>query len=112
MGFLSMVKHLGLCLPQGSGERLKIKCIKAECPVCKTVGSIQLFFNKDGNLGHAGTRHFSHTDKDSKKQQFTYCKLQDLEELKTLLKSQSISLSIGKADGSIGQSQNGNIHDL
>ena len=34
-----------------------------------------------------------------------------LEELKTLLKSQSICLSIGKADGSIGQTQSEIDHD-
>ena len=90
---------------------VKYKCIKAECPICKVVGSIQLFLNKDGNLRYARTRHFSRTDKDSKKPQFTYCRL-DLDELKTLLNSQGVSLSIGKADGSLGQSQSGNIHDL
>ena len=80
-------------------------------PSCKLTGSIQLFLNRNGEVKSARTRHYSHLDKDSKKPQFTYCRL-DLEELKTLLKSQSISLSIGKADGSLGQSQSGEIHDL
>ena len=91
---------------------MKTKCLKAECPSCKLTGSIQLFINRSEEVRCARTNHYSHLDKDSKKPQFTYCKLQDLEELKTLLKSKSISLSIGKADGSIGQSQSGNIHDL
>ena len=84
---------------------------KSRMPSCKLTGSIQLFLNRNGEVKYARTRHYSHLDKDSKKPQFTYCRL-DLEELKTLLKSQSISLSIGKADGSLGQSQSGEIHDL
>ena len=62
-------------------------------------------------MSYARTRHYSHIDKDSKKPQFNHCRL-DLEELKTLLNSQGVSLSNGKADGSIGQSQSGNIPDL
>ena len=90
---------------------MKIKCVKAECPLCKVTGSIQLFFNRDGILRYARTRHFSHTDKDSKKPQFTYCKIEDLQALKTLISQQGISLTTEKGYGSIGQSQNGNIHD-
>ena len=82
----------------------KIKCIKAECPICKATGSIQLFFNKDGILRYARTRHFSQTDKDSKKPQFTYCKLTDLEALKTLLSDKGISLSTDRSTaGQVGQ---------
>jgi hypothetical protein len=82
---------------------MKIKCLKAECPICKTTGSIQLFFNRDGMLCYARTRHFSHTDKDSKKPQFTYCKIQDLNALKTLLSDKSISLNTDKVTaGQVG----------
>ena len=92
---------------------MKIKCVKSECPICKVSGSIQLFLNKQNEVRYARTRHFSHTDKESKKPQFTYCKIEDLAELKTLLKSQGISLSIDKAEnGQPGQVQTVKIHDL
>ena len=83
---------------------MKIKCFKAECPVCRASGSIQLFFNSSLELRYARTRHFSHTDKDSKKPQFTYCKIEDLEALKTLLSN---------ANWSIGQVENrsNNLHN-
>ena len=71
-------------------NRMKIKFIKAECPICKVTGSIQLFFNKDGNLRYARTRHFNHIDKDSRKPQFTYCKIEDL-------------VTLQSSNGSIGQ---------
>ena len=87
-------------------------CLKAECPARKQTGSIQLFLNKNGEVKYARTRHYSHLDKDSKKPQFTYCKIEDLEGLKTLISQQGISLTTEKGNGSIGQSQNGCIHDL
>jgi hypothetical protein len=91
---------------------MKIKCVKAGCPICKLNGPIQLFLNRNGEVKYARTRHYSHIDKVSKKLQFTYCKL-NLEELKTLLNSQGVSLSIGKADsGQIGQGRIEKIHDL
>jgi len=58
-------------------------------------------------------RHYSHNDAISHKPQFTYCKIEDLETLKTLLKTQGINLSIEKAEsGQIGQSQNRKELDL
>ena len=92
---------------------MKIKCVKAECPNCKLIGSIQLFLNMNGEVKYARTRHYSHLNKDSKKPQFTYCKLEKLEILKTLITQQGISLSVDKADsGQIGQGQTEKIHDL
>jgi hypothetical protein len=85
---------------------MKIKCVKTECPVCNVTGSIQLFLNKDGILRYARTRHFSHTDKVTHKPQFTYCKVQDLNALKTLLLNKSISLNTEEVTaGQVGQSQ-------
>ena len=72
---------------------MRIKCIKAECPVCKVTGSIQLFLNTNREVRYARTRHYSHIDKDSKKPQFTYCKINDLEALQTLLSDKGISLT-------------------
>jgi hypothetical protein len=45
--------------------------------------------------------------------QSTYCKIEYLESLKTLLKTQGINLFIEKAEsGQIGQNQNRKEHDL
>jgi hypothetical protein len=88
----------------------KIKCLKAECPICKITGTIQLFLNRHGEIKYARTRHYSHLDKESKKPQFSYCKIMDLESLKTLLKTQSISLTAEKAmGGQVGQTNNGDL---
>jgi hypothetical protein len=82
---------------------LKIKCVKAECPICNVTGSIQLFINRDGVLRYARTRHYSHLDQDSKKPQFTYCKIQDVQALQTLLSDKGISLSTDKVTaGQVG----------
>ena len=108
-----MVSSLGdrLLLGRQVKSKMKIKCVKEECPNCKQTGSIQLFMNRDGEVRYARVRHYSHLDKDSKKPQFTYCKVEDLQALKTLLSKQSIPLTTDKGNGSIGQGQSGNIHD-
>ena len=74
---------------------VKYKCIKAECPICHCTGAIQLFLNNSGIVRYARTKHYSHTDKVSKKPQFTYCKIEDLDALKTLLSDRLIH-STGK----------------
>jgi hypothetical protein len=90
----------------------KIKCLKLECK-CKKLGLAQIFFNREGSIRYAMIRHYSHYDEVSHKPQFTYCKIDDLESLKTLLKTQGISLTSEKAtSGQIGQSQNKEAHDL
>ena len=92
---------------------MKIKCLKLDCPQCKKMGLAQIFLNRDGNIRYARIRHYSHIDKQSHKPQFTYCKIEDIESLKTLLKSQGISLSIEKAEsGQLGQSQSEKEYDL
>ena len=56
---------------------------------------------------------FSLSDRVSHKPQCTYCKIEDLESLKTLLKTQGISLNTEKViSGQIGQSENKQMHDL
>jgi hypothetical protein len=81
--------------------------------MCKATGSIQLFLNRNGKLAYARTRHYSGLNKDSKKPMFTYCKIEDLDALKTLLKSQVISMSNSKAEsGQVGQGQTAYNHDL
>jgi hypothetical protein len=67
---------------------VKIRCFKIEkCPICSKDRSLQVFFNKQNKIKYARTRHYSHSDRDSKKPQFTYCKLEDLNQLETLLHS-------------------------
>jgi hypothetical protein len=90
----------------------KIKCLKAECPICKIKGSIQLFLNKHGEIKYARTRHYSHLDKESKKPQFKYCRIENVESLKTLICQQGISLSVDKAEsGQLGQESNPKVLD-
>jgi intergrase/recombinase len=92
---------------------MKIKRVKMKCPVCGSTGSCQLFLNRTGRIRYAKVRHYSHIDKVSKKPQFIYCKLEDLQALKTLLLNKGISLSTDKVDsGQIGQNQTGKIRDL
>ena len=71
---------------------VKYKFIKAECPVCKVTGSIQLYMNRNGEVRYARTRHYSHLDKGSKKPQFTYCKIENLDTLEELRWGSSFSL--------------------
>jgi intergrase/recombinase len=88
-------------------NQMKIKCVKLQCPVCNKSGSCQLFINRIGQIRYARTRHYSHIDKNSRKPQFTYCKIEDLQALKTLLSQQGISLNTDKANsGQTGQANN------
>ena len=90
----------------------RIKCLKLKCE-CGKEGLAQVFLRKDGSISYARVRHFSHTDKVSHKPQFTYCKITDLDALKTLLLKQDISLSIDRAEmGQMGQGQTDKNHDL
>jgi hypothetical protein len=38
-------------------EKMKIKCFRFECEVCKEVSSIQVFSRKDETVGYARARH-------------------------------------------------------
>ena len=90
----------------------RIKCLKLRCK-CGKVGLAQVFLRKDGSISYARVRYYSHRDKDSRKPQFIYCKIEDQEALKALLKSQGISLSTDKAEaGQLCQSQIDKNHDL
>jgi hypothetical protein len=88
----------------GRQHRMKYKCFKSECPVCHNTGSIQLFINNKQEVRYARIRHYSNINKDSKKPQFTYCKINNKEELKTLLSKQGITLTT-TASGQVGQTQ-------
>jgi hypothetical protein len=94
-------------------SKMKFKCVKLVCSQCQKEGIAQLFLNNTGSIRYARVRHFSHNDAVSHKPQFTYCKIDNLDILKDLLKSHNISLDTEKAtSGQIGQSQNTKAHDL
>ena len=82
---------------------MKYKCFKSECPVCHTTGSIQLFLNSKSEVRYARTRHYSTIAEDSIKPNFTYCRIENLEGLKTLLSNKSITLSTSTTPGQVGQ---------
>ena len=86
---------------------MRIKCVKLPCLTCGKQGSCQLFLNKQNQIKYARTRHYSHIDKTSKKPQFTYHKIDDLEALKTLLSNHNIQLNSNKPhSGQSGQQIN------
>ncbi len=89
---------------------MKFKWLKSECEVCGKVSLIQLFIRSNGELSYGRARHY--TGQLNGKPQFEYHP-QSMESLKTLLKTQGISLTTEKAtSGQIGQSQNKEAHDL
>jgi hypothetical protein len=96
MVIISMDSSKGTAYSLGSEvkNRMKIKCMKLECSVCQKAGLAQIFSNNKGEVKYTRIRHYSHNDKVSHKPQFTYCKIEDLETLKALIKSKGISLSI------------------
>jgi hypothetical protein len=90
----------------------RIKCVKMQCPICGSSGSCQMFLNREGRIRYARVRHYSHINRDSRKPQFTYHKIIDLEALKTLLSNKNISLTTNKIPtGQIGQNSTLRIHD-
>jgi hypothetical protein len=76
-----------------------------ECPKCNKTGSAQIFLRKDSTVRYARVRHYDRLDSATKKPQFTYCKIEDLEALKTLLLNQGVSLSADNTAGQVGHSQ-------
>jgi hypothetical protein len=91
---------------------MKIKCVKLQWPVCGKTGSCQLFLNRNNKITYAKVRHYSHIDKQTKKLQFEYHKIMDLEALKTLLLNKGFSLSTSNVlSGQIGQKSTTEIHD-
>ena len=87
---------------------MKIKCVKTEkCPICREKGSIQVFFNKQNRIKYGRVRHYSGLN-ESKKPQFSYCKLDDLEQLETLLNSLNFQYPKPK---SIGHKTPKDFHD-
>jgi hypothetical protein len=74
---------------------VRIKCIKLDsCPICGKAGSLQVFFNKHLQIKYGRVRHIIHKNETGYnpniKYNFNYCKLEDLSQLETLLKSLSL----------------------
>jgi len=83
------------------------RCIKTKCSKCRSTGTIQLFLNKSDKATYGTVRH--HKDKGT----FSYCKIGDVEVLKTLLLNKGFSLSTDKAkSGQTGQDSNTKKYDL
>jgi hypothetical protein len=83
---------------------MQFKCIQGKCQVCGKVSTIQLFIRTNHELAYARARHDSGTL--NGKPQFQYHP-QNVDVLKTLLKTQSISLTTEKAqNGQVGQANN------
>jgi len=81
---------------------MKIKCVKLDkCQICGKDGSCQVFFNKQGEIKYAIVRHYTGLN-ESKKPQFNYCKLEDLKQLETLLKSLNFQIPTVTALGQNG----------
>ena len=86
---------------------MKIKCVRYPCEVCSKLASVQVFYNKSGDIKYARARHYKGTL--NRKPQFMYHP-QNIEALKTLLKTQPISLTTEKAiDGQVGQAKNNDL---
>ena len=49
---------------------MKIKCVKLECKVCSKLASIQIFYNRRGEIKYARARHY--VGRKNNKPQFEY----------------------------------------
>jgi intergrase/recombinase len=73
---------------------VKYKCFKTQCPACGNTGSLQLFLNKQNEVKYGRVRHIIHKGETGYnpniKYNFHYCKIENLQQLETLLKSLSL----------------------
>ena len=67
-----------------------------QCPKCHITGSTQLFLNNKNEIRYARVRHYKGLN-EFKKPQFEYHKLEDLQQLETLLKSFNLQFPTVKA---------------
>ena len=67
--------------------------------------------NKAGEVRYDRTLRCSHLAKESGSPQFIYCKIENPDALKALLKSHGISLNAEAVNGSTGQRANTQVHD-
>jgi hypothetical protein len=96
---------------------MKIKCIKIEkCPICGDKVRLHVFFNKQNKLKYARTRHYALKDEEGYnpmvKYNFRYCKIEDLNQLETLLISVNFQFPTVKAQNeNLGQKTTVDFHD-
>jgi hypothetical protein len=93
----------------------KIKCIKSEkCPICGNKGSIQVFFNKQNKIKYGRVRHYILKGKEgydpNRKYNFSYCKIDDLNQLETLLFSLNFQFPQAQQK-QLGQKTTKDFHD-
>jgi hypothetical protein len=99
---------------------MKIKCIKLQCPICSKDGNCQVFFNKQNEIRYGRVRHY--IPKEAKeynrdnKYNFSYCKLEDLQQLETLLKTLDFPFPATETQtensGHIGQDLKPDQHEI
>jgi hypothetical protein len=96
---------------------MKIKCVKTEkCPICGKDGSIQVFFNKQNKIKYGRVRHYILKDEEGYNPQvrynFRYYKLENLQQLETLLISLDFQFSTAKAQSkNLGHKTAQEFHD-
>jgi hypothetical protein len=89
---------------------MKIKCITTEkCPICGDKGSIQVFFNKQLQIKYGRVRHYTGLN-EAKKPQFSYCKIENLNQLEALLTSLNFQFSQTQQK-QLGQKTTKDFHD-
>ena len=68
-----------------------------KCPICGEKGSIQVFFNKQNKIKYGRVRHYILKGEEGYNPQvkynFRYCKIEDLNQLETLLLSLNFKYS-------------------
>jgi hypothetical protein len=73
---------------------VKYKCFKTQCPACGNTGSLQLFLNKQNEVKYARVRHYLKLDPTTKKPQFEYHKIEDLEYINAKFKYVSVNIDL------------------
>jgi hypothetical protein len=68
------------------------------------MGAVKYFFNKQDKIKYARVRHYTGLN-EAKKPQFSYCKLEDLQQLETLL------ISLNFQFPQLGQKATKDFHD-
>ena len=85
---------------------VKIKCVKFDCEVCTKLASIQVFYNKKGDIRYARARHYTGTI--NGKPQFQYHQ-QSLEYIKSKLSEMPQNIFNIAEIGHMGQQINNDL---
>ena len=90
---------------------MKIKCIKLECPQCKTIGLAQVFLRKDSTVRYIRFRHYLKLDAITRKPQFEYHSIENLPVYLQELQAKGINLS-GQDSGQSMMTTNSKVSSL